>query len=204
LPIAGKLALQYTPLGGVEALREDLLEGGFRDLLAVHTLDVRRRADFEALQAELSRTLFAAAIERLKHAEPIIIAQADLKPWLEPPLQGYARASYEDLAEQLAALLEPGFLRELALPRLAQLPRYLKAMRLRAERLRRDPARDQQKLLQVLPYWRALLALPAGAARDSVRWLLEEWRVSLFAQELGTTEPVSPKRLQKALEAARG
>ncbi len=78
-------------------------------------------------------------------------------------------------------------------------------MRLRGERLRQDPAKDQQRLLQVLPYWRAYLqqratgADPAGL--DELRWLIEEWRVSLFAQELKTAEPVSAKRLAKALAA---
>ena len=82
-------------------------------------------------------------------------------------------------------------------------------MRLRAERLRVDPARDQQRLLQVLPYWRAYLqhrAVGAAAAQplDELRWLIEEWRVSLFAQELKTAEPVSAKRLARALAELGG
>jgi len=120
---------------------------------------------------------------------------------------GFAKASYDDLREQLAGLLQPGFLRELPTARLTHLPRYLKAMRLRGERLRQDPARDQSRMLQVLPYWRALLNA-GGTALDAVvwselRWLLEEWRVSLFAQELKTAEPVSAKRLARALELAQ-
>jgi ATP-dependent helicase HrpA len=76
-------------------------------------------------------------------------------------------------------------------------------MRLRGERLRQDPARDQQRMLQVLPYWRAYLNHRAegGDGLDELRWLIEEWRVSLFAQELKTAEPVSAKRLARALEA---
>ena len=76
-------------------------------------------------------------------------------------------------------------------------------MRLRAERLRQDPAKDQQRMLQVLPYWRAYLNHRAEGrdALDELRWLIEEWRVSLFAQELKTAEPVSAKRLARALEA---
>jgi ATP-dependent helicase HrpA len=102
-------------------------------------------------------------------------------------------------------LLAPGFLRELATTRLAHFPRYVKAMRLRAERLRQDPSRDQQRMLQVLPYWREYLNHRAAgdAGLDELRWLIEEWRVSLFAQELKTAEPVSAKRLAKALESIR-
>jgi ATP-dependent helicase HrpA len=203
LPIANALSLKYAPLGSVDSLREDLVEGGFADLLATHDLDARTAGDFEALRTALARELFAAAVERLKLVEPSIEAQADLKPWLEPPLVGFARASYDDLREQLDALLAPGFARELPNARLAHYPRYLKAMRLRAERLRQDPAKDQQRMLQVLPYWREYLRHRAGdrAELDELRWLIEEWRVSLFAQELKTAEPVSAKRLARALDA---
>jgi ATP-dependent helicase HrpA len=205
LPIGNALALKYAPLGGVDGLREDLLEGGFTDLLERHALDVRTAGEFETLRTQCSRELFGAGVERLKLAEPIIEAQAELKPWLEPPLLGFARASYDDLREQFDALLVPGFLRELPLARLAHYPRYLKAMRLRGERLRQDPAKDQQRMLQVLPYWRAYLQQRAASADPAdlaeLRWLIEEWRVSLFAQELKTAEPVSAKRLAKALAA---
>jgi ATP-dependent helicase HrpA len=203
LPIGPALALKYAPLGSVDGLREDLLEGGFGDLLEQHDPDARTAGAFETLRTRFSRELFGAGVERLKLAEPIIDAQADLKPWLQPPLLGFARASYDDLREQFDALLTPGFLRELLSARLAHYPRYLKAMRLRGERLRQDPAKDQQRMLQVLPYWRAYLQHRAAGADAAdlaeLRWLIEEWRVSLFAQELKTAEPVSAKRLAKAL-----
>ncbi|HEV2681818.1 MAG TPA: DUF3418 domain-containing protein, partial [Rhodanobacter sp.] len=203
LPIGNALALKYSPLGGVDGLREDLLEGGFGDLLEQHELDVRTAGAFEKLRTQFSRELFGAGVERLKLAEPIIEAQAELKPWLQPPLLGFARASYDDLREQFDALLTPGFLRELPAARLVHYPRYLKAMRLRGERLRQDPAKDQQRMLQVMPYWRAYLQHRAAGADAAslaeLRWLIEEWRVSLFAQELKTAEPVSAKRLAKAL-----
>ena len=79
-----------------------------------------------------------------------------------------------------------------------------KALRLRIERLKRDPAKDQAKLLEVLPFWRAwqrlLVARPDDREVDGLRWLIEELRVSLFAQELKTAEPVSAKRLAKMVE----
>jgi ATP-dependent helicase HrpA len=155
----------------------------------------------------MARRLFAVAMERFKLAEPVIELQAELTPWLQPPAPGFATAAYEDLRSQRDALLQPGFLRECALPRLAHFPRYLKAMRLRAERLRLDPARDRQRLLQVVPYWREILQRHATGERsaelDTLRWLVEEWRVSLFAQELKTAEPVSAKRLARSLDALR-
>ena len=198
---AGSLSLKYAPMGSVDSLREDLAEGGFDDLLERHGLDVHSAGAFETLRTATARELFAAAMERLKLAEPIIEAQAELKPWLEPPLLGFARASYDDLREQLDALLTPGFLHELPAARLAHYPRYLRAMRLRGERLRQDPTKDQQRMLQVLPYWREYLQHRAAgddpAELAELRWLIEEWRVSLFAQELKTPVPVSVKRLTK-------
>ncbi|MEO7065300.1 MAG: ATP-dependent RNA helicase HrpA [Rhodanobacter sp.] len=205
LPIGNALALKYAPLGGVENLRQDLVEGGFNDLLAQHSLDARSAETFEALRAQFSSELFAAAVARLKLAEPVIEAQSEAKLWLRPAQPQASKASYADLHEQLDGLLTPGFLRDLPAVRLLHFPRYLKAMRLRAERLRQDPAKDQQRMLQVMPYWREYLRHRAGGSAESdlaeLRWLIEEWRVSLFAQELKTAEPVSAKRLAKALAA---
>jgi ATP-dependent helicase HrpA len=81
-------------------------------------------------------------------------------------------------------------------------------MRLRAERLRQDATRDQARMLSVRGYWRDYLKLKAErggdyAALEELRWAIEELRVSLFAQELKTAEPVSPKRLGKLIENLR-
>ena len=138
----------------------------------------------------------------------MLAAYADLGPWLSPPLMGYARANYDDLREQIEHLVHPGFVREVDKVRLANFPRYLRAMRLRAERLRQDATRDQARMITVQLYWREYLKLRAerggvDAALAELRWLIEELRVSLFAQELKTAEPVSPKRLAKTVEALR-
>jgi ATP-dependent helicase HrpA len=205
LPLQKRLALAFAPHGRADGLREDITEGAFADVLAEHDLDVRRRDDWDALRASVARGLFAAAMERLQLAEPILAALADLQPWLKPANKGQAAASYADLRGQLEALLAPGCLRELPRARLAQLPRYLKGMRLRAEKLRSDPARDHSRMQQVLPYWRAVLDARASGdtsdTLDALRWLVEEWRVSVFAQELKTAEPVSGKRMAQALAA---
>jgi ATP-dependent helicase HrpA len=203
LPLKPRLAVAFAPHGRADALREDIVEGAFADVLREHDLNVRDRAAWQALRDAVSRALFGAAMERMKLAEPILAALADLQPWLKPVIKGQARASYADLRGQLDALLVPGFLRALPCARLAHLPRYLKAMRIRAEKLRSDPARDHARVQQVLPYWRAVLDARASGddfdALDTLRWLVEEWRVSVFAQELKTAEPVSGKRMARAL-----
>jgi ATP-dependent helicase HrpA len=205
VPLKPKLAIAFAPHGRADALREDIVEGAFGDLLEAHELDIRNRAAWQALRGALSRQLFGAAVERLKLAEPILAALADLQPWMKPAIPGQAPASYADLRGQLDALLAPRFLRELPRSRLAHLPRYLKAMRLRAEKLRSDPGRDHSRMQQVLPYWRRVLEARAAGDRSqalkTLRWLVEEWRVSVFAQELKTAEPVSGKRMAQALAA---
>jgi ATP-dependent helicase HrpA len=206
LPLAQGTALHWAPLGETQSLRMQIVEGALAALLQDADLDLRTRTAFESRREALARGLFTAAMQRFAAAEAVVHAQAELRAWLEPPLPGFARASYDDLREQLDLLLAPEFLRTLAQSRLTELPRYLKAMRLRGERLRQDPSRDQRRMLEVLPFWRKLLALRAqgrdGTAWQALRWLLEEWRVSLFAQELGTAQPVSLKRVQRALADA--
>lgn len=209
LPINHALALKYAGIASVESLRDDLIEAAFQELVAARDLDLRRRDAFVQTETELARQLFPVAMQWLALVEEVLSAYVELGPWLQAPLMGYGKANYDDLREQLGELMHAGFVRELSRARLAHYPRYLKAMRLRAERLRVDASRDQARLLAVQGYWREYLKLRASgdvssAALDELRWLIEEMRVSLFAQELKTAEAVSPKRLQKVLDGLRG
>jgi ATP-dependent helicase HrpA len=207
LPINHALALKYAGIASVESLREDLIEAALGELVAARDLDLRRREDFQRVEADLGRQLFPAAVEWLSLVEDVLAAYVELGPWLKAPLMGYGKANYDDLREQLENLMHAGFVRELSRGRLAHFPRYLKAMRLRAERLRVDASRDQARLLAVQGYWREYLKLRASgvpaAQLDELRWLVEEMRVSVFAQELKTAEAVSPKRLQKSIDSLR-
>ncbi|WP_043588944.1 DUF3418 domain-containing protein, partial [Geminisphaera colitermitum] len=86
------------------------------------------------------------------------------------------------------------------------LPRYLRAMKLRADRWRQNQAKDADRARNLAPYEAQLTRDPSPlppAARDTLRWLVEELRVSLFAQELGTTEPISPVKLDRLIAAWR-
>jgi len=108
-----------------------------------------------------------------------------------------------DATQQLQRLLGKRFLLDTPWTSLQHLPRYLKAITLRLDKVRSDPARDAARLSELRPqeqrYWR-LLAERKGVQDDrmtELRWLLEELRVSFFAQELRTPQPVSIKRLDK-------
>jgi ATP-dependent helicase HrpA len=205
LPIERRLALKYAGVASVDELREDIVEAALAELLAAADASVRTRVAFRQIESDIGAKLFATAVEWLKLVEEVLAAYAEFTPWLEPPLIGYAKANYDDLREQLGELVYPGFVRKVYKSRLQHFPRYLKAMRLRAERLRQDATRDQARMLTVRGYWREYLQRRASGDADperleELRWLIEELRVSLFAQELKTAEPVSPKRLNKLVE----
>jgi ATP-dependent helicase HrpA len=134
------------------------------------------------------------------------------------------RQTYPGLADDLAALLPADFLRRTPFIRVQQLPRYLRAMQVRTEKWKRDAAKDAQRASELAPFVAAIRrmsgnvgnaggakAFPGAkfpgeisAAAEDFRWLVVEFRVSLFAQELGTTEPVSVVRLQRALGEITG
>jgi ATP-dependent helicase HrpA len=118
---------------------------------------------------------------------------------------------YPGCHDDLVRLVPGDFLRRTPYEQLVRLPVYLKAMKLRAEKAAQDPQRDAERAKQVAPYAAALQELdtrknasPAVRAhREEFRWLLEEFRISVFAQELGTAKPVSSVRLDKKLVEAR-
>ena len=112
-----------------------------------------------------------------------------------------------DIQQQLAWLVYPGFVRQVDFQHLLHYPRYLKAIQIRLQRLQHHAERDRPLQQQVQPYWSAWLRY-AGDSPDNVpsdqgwwqfRWQIEEFRVSLFAQELKTPAPVSAKRLDGLL-----
>ena len=128
---------------------------------------------------------YAAAARKLKDAKP-------------------PKDVADDINGQLQRLMPKRFVALTPYTQLQHFPRYLKAITLRLDKLKGDPARDAQRLTELRPldqrYTRRLADLKGvlDARTDEFRWLLEELRVSLFAQELRTPQPVSIKRLEKA------
>ena len=121
-------------------------------------------------------------------------------------------AVVDDVRQQCARLLEKGYLARVPWERLQHYPRYLKAAATRFDKLRADPARDARLAAELAPLhagWqreavaRAKAGGPPDAELEQFRWLLEELRVSLFAQELRTPVPVSAKRLAKLWQGIR-
>ncbi len=210
LPVQPKISLLYAAiesaaprrdgLKDADRLRADLLDGAFDALTADGLLDVRDAETFAQRREGIAKAVFGEAMQRLRQAETILGLVAEVRAKLESKLIGWARANLDDMQAQLDALAAPGFLRDVPAAALAEYPRWLKAMSLRAERAQRDPVRDQQRMLELAPFTAALAtADPADPEARALRWDLEELRVSLFAQELGAKGGVSPKRLAARL-----
>jgi ATP-dependent helicase HrpA len=110
--------------------------------------------------------------------------------------------TYRDIKQQLERLLAPGFLANVPLRWLDQYPRYLKGIEYRMEKLQGNSARDEASLGELSAYSSRLFELdqPEAQALQQYRWMLEEFRVSLFAQPVGTSIPVSGRRLDKEWE----
>lgn len=208
LPVSQRLGMVYSAIESSERLRADLIEAAFAAVCGDDLAAVRTRADYLARRDAIGKALFPAAIERLRLAESILTEYARLKPLLEPPLLGWGAASYADMRAQLAALVYPGFLRTLPAAALNELPRWLRALQYRAERVRLDAQRDQARLLELQPFLTALAAAKAAGVAEQpdwqrLRWNLEELRVVQFAQPLAARGAVSRKRLNRELAALR-
>ncbi|WP_425836774.1 ATP-dependent RNA helicase HrpA [Microbacterium sp. PA5] len=207
LTAAEKLALATSPYPSAKALIEDARLAVADAVIARTSPVVRTRAQFDAVRDAFSAVvvdeLFAAVslvariLTRLRDVERAVRAQNSMT------LLG----ALGDVKAQVAGLVFPGFVSRIGLTRLAHLPRYLEAAGERVSGLADNPGRDRQRMTE---YERVAAAfaeaggtipLPADAppALVRARWLLEEFRVSLYAQRLGTAEPVSPQRIAKAL-----
>ena len=211
LPVQPKISLLYAAIESADPrrdgrkdadrLRADLVDGAFAALAEHGLLDVRDAEAFVQRREAIGKALFGEAMRRLQQAETILALVAEVRAKLESKLMGWASANLDDMRAQLEALAHPGFLRDVPAGALAEYPRWLKALALRAERAQRDPGRDQARMLDLKPFADALAAAdPRDADVQALRWELEELRVQLFAQELGVKGGVSPKRLAMRLE----
>lgn len=195
-------------------LAERALFGDERDEFALNAAKTelpRTQEDFEALVEVARKKIPRAVAEVAKILPAMLLAYQEVRLKLDEmkrPEQAYA---VSDVRDQLASLAAPGFLANTPWRWLAQYPRFFKAALKRLEKLASAADRDAQSRALISP-WVARLAERRQRHEelrlldpelDLFRWMLEEYRVSLFAQELGTSLPVSDKRLEKQWEKVR-
>ena len=205
LPGLTQMGMQYMSLGTLDDLRRQLIELTFARACLGEPWPTDA-VSFKARCADAKPRLGLLAQEICRLIGLVLTDwQAVQKKLVAFKSQA---AAHRDIEQQLGRLVGKRFILETPFERLQHFPRYLKAIALRLDKLRSDPARDARLLAEYQPLWtgyerRAILLAKQGVTNEAVeqfRWQLEELRVQLFAQELRTPAPVSVKRLQKLWE----
>jgi ATP-dependent helicase HrpA len=212
LPARLKLALGRNPYGGVPALLDDCAAAAADEIIAAGGGPAWDKAAFEPL-LDAARVRLAARTADVVGSVANVLAEANaVQARLDAttgPLAGTAMAPVvADVRAQLAGLVRPGFVVQAGLGRLADMLRYLTAIAYRMDKAPWEAARDAERMAvvhrviaraeQVLGRLGPAVRLSERAA--SVPWMIEELRVSLFAQPLGTAFPVSEQRIDAALD----
>ena len=201
IPDLTQMAVAYMSLGTAEELRDQIIAVAVdRAFLAdpLPTDEFRFKSRVEEGRARLN--LIAQEVARLSF-NVLIEYQGALRKLKDT--RSASKEVVEDIQAQLQRLMPKRFVLQTPWAQLQHFPRYLKAITLRLDKLRADAARDQKLLAELRPLeqrWQRRVAELKGtpdARVDDFRWQLEELRVSLFAQELRTPQPVSVKRLEK-------
>lgn len=204
LPDAQKLGMLFLPFGSSQDLQQHILAVTFARCCLMEPWPANEKEFAARCKDAKSRlNLVGQEIARLVGA---VLAEYHALQKILPGFKAHGQAT-QDIRDQLEFLLGKEWIARTPYERLQHLPRYFKAIGVRLEKLRTNPARDAQQLAQLLPLqqqWQRKLAAQQGEhdpRLEDFGWLLQELRVSLFAQELKTPVIVSVKRLQKALEA---
>ena len=204
-----QMALQYKPLGSWAELKDQLFSAAVDRALFDGVSEIRTRDAFVARANDGWRRLSIAVRKLNALAREILAGFQDVSLALSEPFPPLLEPNVRDLRDQLAALVPKSFLKTTPSHWLPHVPRFLKAMTVRLRKLSNAGlARDTQWLQEMRPLWQQYLARRAAStargladpALHDFRWRLEELRVSLFAQELRTSQPVSVQRLQKMLD----
>lgn len=191
-----QLALLYSPIGSKEQLLSDLLQMAVYQTYLQDDELIYRAESFARRLAENKSELIAKANELAQLVEQILIAyQTTLKAANQHPLR-------HEMIAQLQHLVYPGFIFATPQLYLKRLPIYLQAMQIRLNKYIQNPARDKQLATEVKNLWQRYIELDDKTKSEVIeyRWLLEEYKISLFAQPLKTLAPVSAKRLEQLWE----
>lgn len=196
-------------LGAAAELRDDMLRWALDEAMPGDPLEVRDAETFEQF-ATATIAAFGEATLLLERVLVQVVQHYRTFLGAADKVDGAGRVdAMRDAREQVARLVHRRFLAATPMPWMGELPRYLEAATARLRKLDNDARADTRRLAEVLaveePAWRAVLAhgryWRRDPARVELRWMLEELRVSVFAQELGTRSAVSIKRLQRAIAA---
>jgi ATP-dependent helicase HrpA len=206
IPGLQQMGMQFMALGSQEELRDGIIEAGL-DRACMQLPLPKNAAEFNARKEE-GKARLGLLVNEIARLASQILSEYHALPKKLQGAKGHAQA-VADIQSQLQALIGKRFITETDYAQLAHFPRYLKAINVRLDKLRADPSRDAKLMGEwaqaAAPWQRAQKEKNSGRSEDprmsEYRWMLEELRVSLFAQELRTPMPISVKRLQKVWES---
>ncbi|MCX7545313.1 ATP-dependent RNA helicase HrpA [Marinicella gelatinilytica] len=199
-----KAALAWDSLGTenkyIDAVIDARLEAG---IAAGDT--VRTQADFDQLAQHLSSNLYRDVYQWLEILNQVLIKWYETWQAIEHHSESLADESYDDMIQELDYLIYDGFLRIVSFSELKHYPRYLEALAMRLETALHSPQKEADKLAQLTDVSKPFYTLCENAAaftpaHQDYLMTLQEYRVSLFAQSLGTQQKVSGKRLRNLLK----
>jgi ATP-dependent helicase HrpA len=200
LPNDAALALAHSDAGAAAVL-EDCVRAALDEIVADAGGPAWDKAGFDALVVAARDGLVDGTLELAALAGQILTAAHLVVGRIDGMTATVLQPSLTDTYVQVGRLTAPGFVAAAGAAHLRHVPRYLAAAGQRLDKLARDPARDRALMARVHALEedldRAAAADPAGA--QAVRWMIEELRVSFFAQALGTAEPVSERRVLEAI-----
>ena len=205
---ATKLALTANPHGGIAALLDDVLTSAADALLARHGGPVWDADAFADLQGRVRADLVDTVMDVLGRVAVILTAAAGVSARLDALAAPALQPAVDDMRAQLAGLVHPGFVSAKTVRRLPDVARYVAGLQRRLDGLARDPARDRERMQRVAAAQEAnlamLRALPAERRGEpavrQIPWMIEELRISEFAQSLGTAHRVSLERVLRAID----
>jgi ATP-dependent helicase HrpA len=208
LTTRAKLALSQNPSGTMAELLDDCVVCAADELIAEAGGPAWDEAGFNRLRDRVRAELHDTAVGVFTQVQRILMAGHQVRQLLASMDSPPYRPAVADVAAQLSELVGPGFVSATGFQRLGDLPRYLRAMEYRLQKLPGNLRRDQERMRRVEEvrdaYEQLRVQLPPGreAARalERIRWMIEELRVSLFAEALGTPQPVSEKRIYRAMD----
>ncbi|MDO4626423.1 MAG: ATP-dependent RNA helicase HrpA [Pasteurellaceae bacterium] len=208
LPNKSKLGLYFAPFGNVLQLIDDCIACAVDKLIADFGGVVWNESDFNKLRDFVRENLNDTVVEIAKQVEQILTLSFEINKRLKGKMDFNMAFALSDIKSQLTNLIFPGFVEKHSYPRLPDLMRYLQAIDKRIDKLMQDSNRDRASMLRVeqvsQAYQQLLHKLPKSkpilAEILEIRYMIEELRVSLFAQQLGTNYPISDKRILNLIQ----
>ncbi len=200
LPNIDVLCLRFASFGKSDVLKHDIVDASLDMALINERPHPRTREEF-------NENLDQHKNDLVTHANTVCEQLAktfEIHRQVSKRMGGSVSLSWveavADIKDQISHLVYPGFVVNTPPEKLMRLPVYFQAIDKRLDSLDQEPDRDRRRRAEIIPVWQRIKAMQCTTKVSAVRWLIEELRVSVYAQELGTTDKVSVGRIEKLLE----